>query len=183
MNTFEDNLHHITSQRDEFTGLYTRSYVEGTLKREVVRAEAYGRSVSVVMIDLDHFEQFTGECGEAAGGILLQVIAQLIQSQTRPTDFTCRYRHSEFAIVMPQAPSNVARQRAERFRTAIRSVGWCHNESLSAPVTVSAGVASFPDHATDMPSLLQAAEAALQRATQAGRDRVMVASVSRPAVD
>jgi diguanylate cyclase (GGDEF)-like protein len=182
MNISGQNLHQIESARDEFTGLYNRSYVEGTLEREIARAEARGRSVSVVIIDLDHFEQFKDECGEAAAGILVQLIAQLIQSQTRPTDFACRYRHSEFAIVMPEAPANVARQRAEQLRAGIRRVGWCHNDSLSAPVTVSAGVASFPDHAADTPSLLHAAGAALCRATGRGRDRVMVAAASRATV-
>ncbi|HKS65915.1 MAG TPA: GGDEF domain-containing protein [Candidatus Acidoferrales bacterium] len=175
MNASGQDLQQIESLRDNLTGLYTRTRFEANLEREVVRAQARGRSLSVVMIELDHFDQFKAECGDPAGGILLQVIAQMIQSQIRPADFACRYWQSEFAIVLPEAPGNVARRRGEQFRAAIRRVGWCHNTSLTAPVTLAAGVASFPDHATDCASLLHAARAALYRATESGGDCVIMA--------
>jgi diguanylate cyclase (GGDEF)-like protein len=154
--------------RDNLTGLFSRCYVEESLEREVVRAHLQNRVVSLVIFGLDHFGHFREECGHAAGAILLQAVAQVIQSQTRPTDFACRYRSGEFALAMPEAPAKVSCDRAENMRAEIRKMGWCHNKSLSGPVTLSVGVAAFPDHAADKASLLQAAETELIRATEWG---------------
>jgi len=169
-------------RRDSLTGLFSRSHVEESLEREIVRAEVHGKAVSVVIASLDHFERFRDECGDPATQILLQAVAQMIQSQTRPQDVACRYQRGEFALVMPEMVANVARARAEQFRAGIRALVWCHNRTLSAPVTLSAGVASFPDHAANTTSLLRAARGALSRAAECGRDRVMVATAVRKAV-
>jgi GAF domain-containing protein len=93
---------------DDFTGLFSRTHVEKKLERDLVRAETRGLVVSVMIIDLDHFEQFRDECGETAGGILVHAVARMIRSQTRPKDYACRYQRSEFALVMPEAPAAVA---------------------------------------------------------------------------
>lgn len=167
--------------KDDLTGLFSRSYLEELLENEIVRARRRNRCVSAVMFDVDRLEVFRAARGEAAGALLLQAIAETIQSQTRLRDFACRYQHAQFALVMPEAPARVACERAEQLRGRVHTTRWCHSASLLAPVTLSAGVASFPQHAADGASLLREAGKALRHATEAGRNRVVLAEPTHSA--
>lgn len=166
---------------DGLTGLFCRSCAEQLLEYEITRAHTCYLPVSVALFDVDHFESFREQCGPAAAAILLQAVAQLLQSRTRAQDFACRYQGAEFMLAMPEAPADVVCERAEQFRAKIRTIGWCHNSSLPAPVTLSAGVACFPDHAGDGAFLLHQARIALRRAIEDGRDRVVIAAQMRAA--
>lgn len=167
--------------KDDLTGLFSRSYVEELLENEIGRARLSNRAVSAAILDLDQFDCFRASCGEAAARILLQAVAQMIQSRTRSRDFACRYQHAQFALIMPEAPARVACERAEQLRGTIRTTRWCHSSSLLAPVTLSAGIASFPQHAADGASLLREACKALRRAGESGRDRVVLAEPTHTA--
>jgi diguanylate cyclase (GGDEF)-like protein len=166
---------------DRLTGLFCRSCAEQLLEYEIARAHTCYLPLSVAVFDVDHFESFREECGRAAAAILLQAVAQMLQSRTRPQDFACRYQGAEFMLAMPEAPVEVVCERAEQFRAKIRTVGWCHNSSLPAPVTLSAGIAAFPEHAGDSAFLLRQARVALRRAIDDGRDRVVIAAQMRTA--
>jgi diguanylate cyclase (GGDEF)-like protein len=172
-------LHHALDHecvRDRLTGLFTRRYLEESLDRELFRAQSRQYGLAVVVFHLDSFKAFQAECGPGGANILLQAVAHAMKSQVRPGDIACRYGAEEFAMVLFDAPFFAARNRAEQLRKAITTSEWCNNSRLSVHVTLSAGVASFPEHATTSLLLLQAADLALRRVIESGNDRVAIAT-------
>jgi diguanylate cyclase (GGDEF)-like protein len=170
------------SIRDTTSGLFTRRYLEESLERELARARAHQNVLSFILLHIDNFQAFQDACGRPAANILLQSIAHAMNSHIRPWDIGCRYGLEEFAIVMPEAPLYVAYNRAEKLRATIKAFEWCNNSRLSTTTTLTAGIASFPEHATTAPLLVQAAELALSRALKNGTDRVELPAQSLPAL-
>jgi diguanylate cyclase (GGDEF)-like protein/PAS domain S-box-containing protein len=167
--------------RDGLTGLYNRRYLEDVFSRELHRAERSGKPVSVVMIDIDHFKRFNDQHGHDAGDFVLSAVARAISNNIRPSDIACRYGGEELAVVLPETTLECARDRAEHMRRAIRETNLTHaGQTLPAP-TASFGVAVYPANGTKPADLLKAADQALYRAKQAGRDRVCVVEESAPA--
>jgi diguanylate cyclase (GGDEF)-like protein len=167
--------------RDGLTGLYNRRYLEDALNRELLRAERSGKPVSVVMIDIDHFKHFNDQFGHDAGDFVLSAVARAVTKSIRPSDIACRYGGEELAVVLSEADLECARERAEQMRLAIRDTNLTHlGQTLPAP-TASFGVAVHPANGTTPADLLKAADQALYRAKQEGRDRVCVATVAAPA--
>ena len=163
------------SIRDPLTGLFNRRYLEESLEREIRRATRSQRSLSVLMIDLDHFKRFNDTFGHDAGDALLRELGQLLQSNVRGSDIACRYGGEEFSLIMPDATLSTAQERAEHIRKSAKSLDLKHAGQALGAVTLSVGVAAFPEHG-DTPFLLtRAADQALYRAKAAGRDRVMLA--------
>lgn len=160
------------SIRDPLTGLFNRRYLEESLEREVSRAARANRPISVIMLDVDHFKQFNDSFGHDAGDALLREIGALISTQTRGSDIGCRYGGEEFAIIMPEAASETAFQRADELRQAVKRLEVIHLRQSLGPVTISLGVASFPLHAEDGAAIMRGADRALYRAKRAGRDCV-----------
>jgi diguanylate cyclase (GGDEF)-like protein len=161
---------------DGLTGLYNRRYLEDTMNRELHRAERNRTAVSVIMIDIDHFKRFNDEFGHAAGDFVLNAVARAITSSTRASDIACRYGGEELAVVLSEADLQSARDRAEQIRRAIREIDLNRlGQTLPAP-TASFGVAVYPQDGATPADLLKAADRALYRAKQAGRDRVCAAS-------
>ena len=161
---------------DGLTGLYNRRYLEDALNRELHRAERSDKPVSVVMIDIDHFKHFNDTFGHDAGDLVLSAIAGAITKSIRPCDIACRYGGEELAIVLPEASLECARGRVEQLRLAIRDTHLIHlGQRLPAP-TASFGVAVYPANGMKPADLLKAADQALYRAKQEGRDRVCVAT-------
>ena len=159
---------------DPLTGLYNRRYMEESLEREIRRAARRDNSLGVVMLDLDHFKQFNDTYGHAAGDSLLRDLGAFIQTHTRGEDIACRYGGEEFILIFLETSSDVTRQRVEQLREGIKSLVVLYYGRPLAPVTCSVGVAVFPEHGQTGEALLRAADAALYRAKQAGRDRVIV---------
>jgi diguanylate cyclase (GGDEF)-like protein/PAS domain S-box-containing protein len=167
--------------RDGLTGLYNRRYLEDALDRELHRAERSGKAVSVVMIDIDHFKHFNDKFGHDAGDFVLSALARVITKSIRPSDIACRYGGEELAIVLPEASLECARERVEQVRLAIRNSNLTHlGQTLPAP-TASFGVAVYPANGTNPVDLLKAADQALYRAKQEGRDRICAAGEASPA--
>ncbi len=163
------------SIRDPLTGLFNRRYLEESLEREIRRAMRSQRSLSVLMIDLDHFKRFNDTFGHDAGDVLLRELGQLLQSNVRGSDIACRYGGEEFSLIMPDATLSTAQERAELIRKSAKSFDLKHAGQTLGAVTLSVGVAAFPENG-DTPFLLtRAADQALYRAKAAGRDRVMLA--------
>jgi two-component system, cell cycle response regulator len=165
--------------RDPLTGLFNRRYMGEALDRELRRAEHGGQPVSMVMLDVDHFKRLNDTSGHQAGDELLTHIASILQARTRREDIACRYGGEEFLLILPGAPMEAALRRAEELRQVIRETTIEHRGRPLGRISVSAGVACFPEHGTTADELLRAADAALYRAKELGRDRVV--TCDRPA--
>jgi len=166
------------SVRDYLTGLFNRRYLEETLAREVRRAERAHAPLGVIMIDLDHFKQFNDTYGHAAGDVLLREMGGLLRRSLRESDIACRYGGEEFTLIMPDSPLSVVQERAERIRLEARQLRLESDGLPLKPVSLSIGVAVFPEHGRSGDAVLQASDAALYRAKREGRDRVVVAALS-----
>jgi len=166
------------SIHDPLTGLFNRRYMEETLEREVHRAKRGHRPMSVLMVDVDGFKQQNDAFGHDAGDAVLRRLAALLQGSLRKEDIACRYGGEEFVLVLPDASLDHAARRAEHLREAVSSMLIVHRERPLGPITISIGVAAFPDHGGDGETLIKAADGALYHAKREGRDRVSVAPVS-----
>jgi diguanylate cyclase (GGDEF)-like protein len=164
---------------DALTGLYNRRYLDETLRRELLRAERAKLPVTVIMLDVDHFKRFNDTYGHEAGDAVLRSLAALMQKHARAGDILCRYGGEEFAMIMPEMTLSVALDRASRLCEAARLLNVQYGAQPLGRISISAGIAIFPDHGPDAQGLLHAADAALYAAKQGGRDRVMVAE-ARP---
>jgi diguanylate cyclase (GGDEF)-like protein len=167
------------SIRDPLTGLFNRRYLTETLDRELARARREQGPLSVMMLDIDHFKRFNDNYGHDAGDVLLQALSAFLQSQVREGDVVCRYGGEEFTLILPSASLEVTRQRAEHMRNGAKCLQVWHMGQSLGPISVSLGVATFPDHATSGETLLRMADAALYRAKAMGRDRVVVGQFER----
>ncbi len=166
--------------RDPLTGLFNRRYLEETLQREIRRAERNHRPLGAVLIDLDHFKRFNDRYGHQGGDALLRALGRFLQSHTRGEDIACRYGGEEFVLILPEAALPQVQERAEQLREAARHLAAEHGGAQLGGITLSLGIAVFPDHAGDGRHLLGAADEALYRAKAAGRDRVAVADPAVP---
>jgi diguanylate cyclase (GGDEF)-like protein/PAS domain S-box-containing protein len=170
------------SIRDALTGLYNRRYMEESLDRELRRSERKQRTLGVLLADVDHFKQYNDALGHEAGDALLRALADFFRAQVRREDIVCRYGGEEFTLLLPEASIDIARERAEMLREKIKALRVEHRGQPLDPVTLSLGVAVFPDHGTTAEELVRAADAALYRAKAAGRDRVELATPREPSV-
>ena len=130
--------------------------------------------LGVIMRDVDHFPRFNDPCGPGAGDTLLHRRAQLRRSRTRAGGIASRYGGEEFPLVMPQATLASTRVRAAHLRRAVKPLPVPYASRVRDPITLSLGVARFPQHGSSAQSLLQAADSALYAAKHGGRDRVAV---------
>ena len=167
--------------RDPLTGLYNRRYLEETMDRELHRSRRLKAPLGVVMMDLDHFKDFNDSFGHGAGDAMLSALAHVITAGIRTEDIACRYGGEEFLLVMPGASLETTRERAENVRQAVKALQVKYQDRFLKSTTISLGVAIFPDHGVTAEEVIAAADAALYRAKQAGRDRVEIASLNSPA--
>lgn len=163
--------------RDALTGLFNRRYLEEALARELHRAGHGKVPLSVLMLDLDFFKNFNDMHGHAAGDAVLKQVGKLLETHTRREDVACRYGGEEFVLILPGAPLGVAWRRADELRQAVRHASLEFEGKVLGPVTLSVGVACFPEHGATRETLLAAADQALYQAKHAGRDRVVVYDV------
>lgn len=164
--------------RDPLTGLLNRSFMEEELIRLVHHMARLGRPMAVVMLDLDSFRDHNSDHGHRAGDLVLQSVAALFQGFRRGSDVACRYGGDEFVLIMPEATAVHAAARIDPLRRRLAETTIPHERRPVTPVTLSAGVAEFPRHGTTSVALLEAADAALYRAKQAGRNRICHASAA-----
>jgi diguanylate cyclase (GGDEF)-like protein/PAS domain S-box-containing protein len=166
------------SVRDALTGLYNRRYLEEVLEREVRRAARSAQSLGILMIDLDHFKNFNDTYGHDAGDAVLRETGQFLARGIRAEDFVCRFGGEEFVVILPTADMNSTQARGERLRSKMRELAVMYQGRSLGMITISVGVASFPQHGTSPKELMAAADAALYEAKRGGRDQVAVASVT-----
>ncbi len=161
--------------RDPLTGLFNRRYMEESLEREVRRAGRSATPLGIIMLDIDHFKRFNDELGHEAGDTLLSALCTFLRAHIRAEDIACRYGGEEFTLILPEASLDATRERAEQLREGVRLLRVPYRGDVLGPVTLSLGVATFPDHGASGHALLLAADAALYRAKHEGRDRLVVA--------
>ena len=162
------------SIRDPLTGLFNRRYMEESLEREMRRATRGRHPVAILMFDLDFFKGFNDTYGHEAGDTLLRLVGQTLQRSVRAEDIACRYGGEEFTLILPEASLDDAVARADEVRRAIRALTIEHRRQPVGSVTISGGVAMFPDHGPTGTDVQRAADAALYRAKALGRDRIVV---------
>ncbi len=163
------------SVRDHLTGLFNRRYMEETLERELLRAARKQLSLGIIMLDVDNLKQFNDTWGHAAGDEILRELGSLLLRQVRGEDIACRYGGDEFILVLPDASREVTRERAELICKYAKQFHLQFEGQSLAAVTLSLGVAVFPEHGATSTGILRAVDAALYRAKHEGGGRVIVA--------
>ncbi len=164
--------------RDPLTGLFNRRYMEESLERELHRAARNNLPLGAVMIDLDYFKRFNDTWGHEAGDAVLREVGGLLKNSSRGEDIACRYGGEEFTLILTSVASEATRLRAERLRQEASGLDVRHDGRSLGGITISAGVAAFPEHGFTAAEILRAADEALYQAKARGRDRVVV-SVSQ----
>lgn len=154
--------------RDPLTGLYNRRYMEDCLQRFVRLADRENREISLIMVDLDHFKRLNDEHGHSFGDQVLRDAALALTGSLRETDIVCRFGGEELVVILPDCPLERAADKAELLRLRIEELSNTHGADISA----SFGVASLPHTSQSVTDLLQAADQALYKAKQAGRNQV-----------
>jgi len=163
------------SIRDPLTGLFNRRYLDETMEREILRAKRLDSPVGVILIDIDHFKMFNDTHGHEAGDAALKDLGTLFRRAIRGSDIACRYGGDEFLLILPDAGLEDSRQRSENIRGAVEQRVIEHQKKNYGRMTVSMGVASFPNQGRTSTEVILAADAALYRAKKEGRNRVVTA--------
>jgi diguanylate cyclase (GGDEF)-like protein len=180
--------------RDSLTGLYNRGYFTYRFNSEIQRAKRYGRTLSLLILDVDDFKKYNDKFGHLAGDDQLRSLADILKSQIRRSDdklsyevdIACRYGGEEFAIILPEAVSAQGAVAAERLRNRVETIGAVslaerirknieQTHQGKVRMTVSIGVSSYPEHGVEIDSLIRAADDAMYLAKRKGKNRVVVA--------
>jgi diguanylate cyclase (GGDEF)-like protein len=157
---------------DALTGLFNRRWLDKMLARQMERSRGGGEPLSLLLVDIDLFKQWNDRHGHLAGDCALRTVASCMRSAVRPTDLLARLGGEEFVVLLPGAARDNARDIAERLRAAVAAAIVEHVDGRPlGSVTVSVGFAQMPEGATPA-SFLEAADRALYRAKNAGRNRV-----------
>lgn len=156
------------AQVDGLTGLANRRSYEEAIHRLLTQARQTARSVSLIVLDIDHFKQFNDLHGHLAGDDALRFVAQVFRATARKTDLIARYGGEEFAVLLPDTTYDQALVVAEKLVAAVREQSAASELGL---LTVCAGVSNSPDGGTDAKQLFETADNALYRAKHNGRDR------------
>lgn len=166
------------SINDPLMGIYNRRYLERRLKEEINRSRRYNFSLSLLMLDLDHFKQVNDTYGHQVVEIVLKKLAQVILGLARETDFVARYGGEEIVIVLPNTPISAAALMAERCRNQIQKKLIISSDESGGKtidgITVSIGVSSRLDENSDMHMLIEHAKMALNKAKERGRNQVAI---------
>lgn len=161
--------------RDPLTGLFNRRYMEETLERESHRVRRSGLSLGVIMMDIDHFKRFNDRFGHESGDEALRILGGFLRANVRGGDIACRYGGEEFVLIMPGASLESSRERAEDLTKRFDSQAAEYAGGSRGSLTISMGVAAMPANGKTWKDALEAADRALYRAKELGRNRVEVA--------
>ena len=162
--------------RDGLTGLYNHRYLQEFLSLEVERSHRYAHGFSLIFVDVDHFKKYNDTHGHLQGDHLLRAMAAIFRTFFRKTDVIARYGGEEFMILLPETPKQVACRLAEELRRRIEENTFPGREGLPAQrITISIGVAAFPEDGADAATLTKKADTALYLAKGQGRNRICMA--------
>jgi len=163
---------------DGLTGLTNHRTFQARLDEHLAQAQRYGKKLSLILCDVDHFKAVNDTCGHPVGDVVLRGVARTLLKEARATDVVARYGGEEFALVMPETDGPGALVIAERIRERVKALTFDGGQRKLS-VTISLGVASFPDDATRKGELVERADACLYHAKRDGRDRSVPASSLR----
>jgi diguanylate cyclase (GGDEF)-like protein len=163
---------------DGLTGIFNRRYFELRIIEEIDRNRRFGAGMAVVMVDIDHFKRLNDEFGHLLGDEVLRQVSSIFHQQLRKIDVVCRYGGEEFAILLSQTSAQHALSVAEKLRRLVET--W-QFPGVPRSVTISAGVATYPENGLTRDELVKAADAGLYAAKQAGRNRICPAPVAQKA--
>lgn len=156
--------------RDTLTGLHNRRFLEESIDHELMRAQRHNQSLSLLMLDMDHFKRFNDNFGHDAGDYVLKALSSLLVNGVRGEDMVCRVGGEELCIVLPNSKSEAAMEVADKLCNQVRDLHLdFHGQSLGK-LTLSIGVATYPQDAEDYASLMKLADVALYEAKENGRD-------------
>ena len=167
------------SIRDRLTELYNRRFMEETLEREFIQAERSRHPVGIIILDVDFFKKFNDTYGHKAGDAVLVEVARLLSNSIRKGDVACRYGGEEFLLILPNTSFESAVERAEAIRTKVEILRLEYNAHV-LQVTVSLGIAVYPDHGNTPDAVLKEADNALYRAKEQGRNRTVFPAPTEP---
>jgi diguanylate cyclase (GGDEF)-like protein len=159
---------------DGLTGLYNHRTFYSLLEDELKRSLRHIRPLALLMLDIDHFKRVNDTCGHQAGDLILRELSDLLMQQAREIDRVCRYGGEEMILILLETDTEMAINIAERIRKAVETHVFDINAEKQLSITVSIGVASYPLNADTKETLVTAADDAMYRAKQSGRNRVCV---------
>ena len=156
---------------DPLTGLYNRRYLNETIEREIARANRENDVFSIIISDIDHFKMINDTYGHQVGDTILVEIARIQEKHTRGSDIACRYGGEEFLLVLPGTKLDFAIKRAEEIRQKCADTILQQGENV-LNVTMSFGVATYPDHGQEADEIIIKADSAMYKSKQTGRNKV-----------
>ena len=165
---------------DGLTGMFNRRYFEMRILEEMERAQRYHHGLSIIMVDIDNFKKLNDEFGHLLGDEVLRQVGTLFSQQLRKADVACRYGGEEFVVIAPETGGEQAVAMAEKLRRVVETYPFT---GVPRPVTISAGIADYPDCGDNRDALVRSADAALYAAKQEGRNRVSRSSAENVTAD
>lgn len=162
------------SRKDPLTGLHNRRHFDMAFEHQCQRVKQHASQLSVLMLDVDHFKQINDDFGHDAGDAVLVEIALLLRHHLRDMDVICRFGGEEFIALLPATSRVAAESRAKALLTSIAHQAFVHQGTPLRTITLSCGVATYPDHSQDPKKLLRLADEALYQAKHSGRNRCVV---------
>lgn len=162
---------------DSLTRILNRRYFDQRFLKEIGRAQRYEREMSLLMIDIDHFKKYNDYLGHIAGDNALRQVAVMLEKKLRKADVVCRYGGEEFVVILPEIGAEAAGKVAEKLRKAVLLFDFPGEDKLpSGKLTISIGVAAFPQNGKNAADVLLHADQALYQAKESGRNQVIVAA-------
>lgn len=159
--------------RDELTNLYSRRYFQEYLETELTRSRRYHHALSLCFIEVDYMKHYNSTHGHAEGDDLLRFMADLLKTSIRASDLTCRYGDDEFVLVLPETPRKGAVTVAEKMRKTVEVYPFEGRDTQpSGTVTVSVGLACYPDDSLKAEELIGNGQKALSEAKRKGGNKI-----------
>ena len=175
VNAMDRNLHRREQESftDGLTHLFNYRFFKEFLQKEIYRSARYQHPASLVLTDVDFFKKLNDKYGHVGGDQILMELAKIAQSNCRMTDLVCRYGGEEFAILLPETPKDQAVLYCERLRATVeKHIFGVRNNPENARVTISVGLANYPEDSADPNELIRKADQAMYMAKHGGRNRV-----------
>jgi diguanylate cyclase (GGDEF)-like protein len=161
----------LRAHTDSLTELWNHGYFQYLLQAELEKAKAIQKPLSLVALDIDDFKIYNDMLGHQAGDQILKDLATLLKNQSRKMDYVCRYGGEEFTVILPQTDGKEAFQIADRLRETIKNNPFSHEEILpSKRLTVSIGLATFPENGSTPSELITSSDKALYQAKHKGKN-------------
>ncbi len=168
--------------RDGLTGLYNHRHFQDVMDKELSAAERYGKRLSIILFDIDHFKKVNDTYGHPSGDIVLKQVSALLSDMVRTCDVVARYGGEEFAAILPETDNSGAVVLAERMRSSVEKLDIVAND-ITIKITISLGVTTFIPKvsATNKADIIDAADKALYQSKETGRNKISVMNSTRSA--